>query len=85
MATASPAAGRLRASASENAPFAVVADEARRYYTAMFHPEVAHTPDGAQLLANFVHEVAGLKSDWTMAAFRAEASRGIRARVGKAA
>ena len=41
----------------------------------MFHPEVVHTPDGARLIRNFVHNVAGLKSDWTMAAFRAEASR----------
>ncbi|HEY5206598.1 MAG TPA: glutamine-hydrolyzing GMP synthase, partial [Roseiarcus sp.] len=36
---------------SENAPYAVAADEARRYYTTMFHPEVVHTPDGAKLLA----------------------------------
>ena len=38
-----------------------------------FHPEVVHTPDGAKLLANFVHKVAGLRGDWTMAAFRGEA------------
>ena len=44
---------------SENAPFAVAADEARRIYTTMFHPEVVHTPDGAKLLANFVHKIAG--------------------------
>jgi GMP synthase (glutamine-hydrolysing) len=35
------------------------------------------------LIRNFVHEVAGLKRDWTMAAFRAEAREAIRARVGK--
>ena len=49
----------------------------------MFHPEVAHTPDGARLLSNFVHGVAGLKRDWTMAAFRREAREAIRAQVGK--
>ena len=75
--------GFARIGASENAPFALIADEARRYYGLMFHPEVAHTPDGARLIRNFVHEVAGLKSDWTMAAFRAEAREAIRARVGK--
>jgi GMP synthase (glutamine-hydrolysing) len=48
----------------------------------MFHPEVAHTPDGAKLIANFVLKVAGLKSDWTMAAFRAEARAAIRRLVG---
>jgi GMP synthase (glutamine-hydrolysing) len=69
---------------SENAPYAVAADEKRRYYTTMFHPEVAHTPDGARLIANFLRKVAGLKGDWTMAAFRAEETERIRARVGTA-
>jgi GMP synthase (glutamine-hydrolysing) len=68
---------------SANAPHALIADEARRYYGLMFHPEVVHTPDGAKLIANFVHNVAGMKSDWTMAAFRAEAREAIRAKVGK--
>ncbi|MCI4678756.1 glutamine-hydrolyzing GMP synthase [Rhodoblastus acidophilus] len=68
---------------SENAPFAVASDEKRRIFTTQFHPEVAHTPDGARLLANFVHKVAGLKSDWTMAAFRGEAIKAIRAQVGQ--
>ena len=69
---------------SENAPYAVAADEKRRYYTTMFHPEVVHTPDGAKLIANFLHKIAGLKGDWTMAAFRAEEIARIRAQVGKA-
>ena len=75
--------GFSRIGASENAPYALIADEKRRYYGLMFHPEVAHTPDGARLIGNFVHNVAGLKSDWTMAAFRAEAREAIRAKVGK--
>ena len=67
---------------SENAPFAVASDEARRYYTTMFHPEVVHTPDGAKLIANFL-KLAGLKGDWTMAAFKAEAIQRIREQVGR--
>ena len=67
---------------SENAPFAIASDERRRIFTTMFHPEVVHTPDGAKLIANFVHKVAGLKSDWTMAAFRGEAIASIRKQVG---
>ncbi len=39
---------------SANAPFALIEDEKRRFYGLMFHPEVVHTPDGAQLIANFV-------------------------------
>src|ERR1700691_3242556 len=68
---------------SENAPYAVAADEARRYYTTMFHPEVVHTPDGARLIGNFLHKISGLKGDWTMAAFRNEEIARIRAKVGK--
>ena len=48
----------------------------------MFHPEVVHTPDGAKLLRNFTHRIAGLKGDWTMAAFKDEAIARIRAQVG---
>jgi GMP synthase (glutamine-hydrolysing) len=80
--TALPPGFSVRA-VSENAPFAVATDEARRYYTTMFHPEVVHTPDGARLIANFVHRIAGLKSDWTMAAYRREMIEKIRAQVGK--
>ncbi len=68
---------------SENAPFAVASDEKRRIFTTQFHPEVVHTPDGAKLISNFVHKVAGLKSDWTMAAFRGEAVKAIREQVGQ--
>jgi GMP synthase (glutamine-hydrolysing) len=68
---------------SEGSPFAVIADEGRRFYGVQFHPEVAHTPRGALLLRNFTHEIAGLSGDWTMAAFRDEAIARIRAQVGQ--
>ncbi len=68
---------------SEGAPFAVVADDRRRFYGTMFHPEVIHTPQGAALLRNFTHRVAGCRGEWTMAAFRAQAIERIRAQVGR--
>ncbi len=68
---------------SENAPFAIATDEKRKYFTVMFHPEVVHTPDGAKLLQNFVHRVCGLRSDWTMAAYRTEMTDKIKRQVGK--
>jgi GMP synthase (glutamine-hydrolysing) len=67
---------------SEGAPFAVVADDARRFYGTMFHPEVIHTPQGAALIRNFTHRVAGCAGDWTMAAFRAQAIERVRRQVG---
>ena len=68
---------------SDNAPFAAIADEARRIYAVQFHPEVIHTPDGGKLLSNFVHKIAGCVSDWSMAAFRETKIAEIRAQVGK--
>jgi GMP synthase (glutamine-hydrolysing) len=67
---------------SEGAPYAVIADETRRYYGLMFHPEVVHTPDGAALLSNFTHRIAGCGGDWTMAAFRKQAIQRVQAQVG---
>jgi GMP synthase (glutamine-hydrolysing) len=75
--------GFSRIAASEHAPSAAIANEKRGLYGVQFHLEVAHTPDGARLLANFVHNVAGLRADWTMAAFRAEAIAATRAAVGQ--
>ncbi|HKZ97527.1 MAG TPA: glutamine-hydrolyzing GMP synthase [Hyphomicrobiaceae bacterium] len=68
---------------SENAPFAIATDERRRIYTTMFHPEVVHTPDGAKLIGNFVHKIAGLPGGWTMAHFRTSEVAKIRAEVGR--
>ncbi|TCT07834.1 glutamine-hydrolyzing GMP synthase [Aquabacter spiritensis] len=67
---------------SANAPFAVIEDEARRFYGLMFHPEVVHTPDGARLISNFVRKVARLEGSWTMGAFKDAAIAKIRAQVG---
>ncbi|MCB1438734.1 MAG: glutamine-hydrolyzing GMP synthase [Nitratireductor sp.] len=68
--------------ASANAPLAATADETRGYYAVQFHPEVVHTPDGAKLLSNFVHKIAGLKGDWTMAAYKDQAIAAIREQIG---
>ena len=68
---------------SPNAPYAAIADEKRKYFAVQFHPEVVHTPDGAKLLQNFVHNIAGIKPDWTMSAYREQAVEAIRKQVGK--
>ena len=67
---------------SKGAPFAAIADEARKLYAVQFHPEVVHTPKGARLLSNFVHRVAGLPGDWSMKHFRSSEIEKIRAQVG---
>ncbi len=81
--TALPEGFRVIA-ASPGAPFAAIADEARRFYAVQFHPEVVHTLRGERIYGNFLFQVAGLKGDWTMAAYRDEAVAAIRAQVGDA-
>ncbi|RQP04921.1 glutamine-hydrolyzing GMP synthase [Paracoccus sp. MA] len=66
---------------SPNAPFAMIADEARKFFAVQFHPEVHHTPNGRRMLENFVR-MAGFTGDWTMASYRQEAIRKIREQVG---
>ncbi len=67
---------------TEAAPFAVIADETRHFYGLLFHPEVVHTPHGAELLRNFTHRVAGMAGDWSMAAFKETAIARVREQVG---
>jgi GMP synthase (glutamine-hydrolysing) len=68
---------------SENSPVAAMTDEAHRLYGVQFHPEVAHTPKGKEILSNFLFRICGLSPLWTMHSF-IEASVGrIRETVGK--
>ncbi|GAB4575561.1 MAG: glutamine-hydrolyzing GMP synthase [Rhodothalassiaceae bacterium] len=67
---------------SEGAPYAAIADDERRFYGLQFHPEVVHTPHGAQLIANFVRHVCGARGDWTMAAFRETKLAELREQIG---
>ncbi len=75
--------GFIVTATSGNAPYAAIANDARKFYAVQFHPEVVHTPDGAKIIANFVHKVVGLKGDWTMASFKDTAIASIRAQVGR--
>ena len=68
--------------ASENAPFAAIADDQRRFYGLQFHPEVVHTLKGAEILANFVHKICGCGGDWTMEHFKTQKIQSIRDQVG---
>ncbi|MBC8337280.1 MAG: glutamine-hydrolyzing GMP synthase [Alphaproteobacteria bacterium] len=64
------------------APYAAIADEERKFYGVQFHPEVVHTPDGARLLANFTHRIAGCAGNWTMSAFKDDEIAKVRDQVG---
>ena len=76
-----PSGFRLAAH-SAACPTAAICDEARRFYGVQFHPEVAHTERGQDMLRNFLYEVCGAAGDWTMADYKAQAVEAIRAQVG---
>jgi len=67
---------------SEGAPYAAIADEARKFYAVQFHPEVVHTRRGTDMIRNFLFEISGFTGDWSMASFRDEQVKKIREQVG---
>jgi GMP synthase (glutamine-hydrolysing) len=76
-------AGFAVTATSANAPVAAMAAPDRRMYALLFHPEVAHTDRGSDILRNFAHEICGCTGDWTMASFVKEATERIREQVGE--
>jgi len=67
---------------SQNSPYAAIANPPRRLFGIQFHPEVHHTPNGKQIIANFVHGICGCGRNWTMKSFIDHAIEEIRQTVG---
>jgi GMP synthase (glutamine-hydrolysing) len=67
---------------TENSDYAAIEDRSRHFYGLQFHPEVAHTPRGREILSNFVHAVCDCGQDWTMRNYVDQAVDEIRAQVG---
>jgi len=74
--------GFLAAGRTESSNFAAVEDRQRRLYGLQFHPEVAHTPRGKEILQNFVYHICHCAMDWTMGSFIEEACQRARQQVG---
>jgi GMP synthase (glutamine-hydrolysing) len=67
---------------SDNAPVAAVEAPERRLFGVQFHPEVAHTERGKEILRNFLFDVCGCRGDWTIASFVEQSVEELRERVG---
>jgi len=75
-------AGFVTLAHSEGSPFAAVGDAARKLYGVQFHPEVAHTDRGEDMLGSFLFDVAGLAPNWTSRSFITETVAAVQKRVG---
>src|SRR2546430_3258564 len=70
------------AGTTEGCDFAAVEDAERKLYGLQFHPEVAHTPRGREILRNFLFHICHCAMDWTMGSFIEEACARVRKQVG---
>ena len=67
---------------SENSPVCAVKHKTKHIYGLQFHPEVAHTPKGAQILGNFLFRICECRPTWNMGSFIDETVENIRKLVG---
>jgi GMP synthase (glutamine-hydrolysing) len=67
---------------SDNCPYAAMQNAAKKIYGVQFHPEVVHTPQGAEMLGNFAYKICGCSGDWKMSKFIEDNINAIRAKVG---
>ena len=71
----------LSLAATPHCPYAVVKHVSRPLYGVQFHPEVTHTPEGGQILRNFLYEICGCRGDWTAGSIIDQSIAAIRDRV----
>jgi len=74
--------GFVHTAESANCAMSGFSNATRKIHCVQFHPEVVHTPRGAELLGNWLFAVAGARGDWSMASFVDESVARIRAQVG---
>jgi GMP synthase (glutamine-hydrolysing) len=78
-----PPGGFKAVGTSDNSEFAAIEDRDRKFFGLQFHPEVVHTPQGREIISNFVHGACGCGKDWTMRHYIDQAVEQIKRDVGR--
>ncbi|MHC4301704.1 MAG: glutamine-hydrolyzing GMP synthase [Planctomycetota bacterium] len=72
----------MKLGSTDTCPYAAVRHKERKFYGVQFHPEVSHTPEGPQILENFLYDICGCAGDWKMSNFASETIEAVRRQVG---
>ncbi len=78
-----PPDGFKASATSDNTEFAAIEDRDRKFFGLQFHPEVVHTPQGREIISNFVHGACACGKDWTMRHYIDQSVEGIKSEVGR--
>lgn len=78
----SPAPGFTTIAKSDSCPYAAIEDTQRNLYGVQFHPEVAHTQEGTQILRNFLFQICNCSADWKMSSFAQETVAALKEKIG---
>ena len=68
---------------TDNSDYAAIESRSGKVFGLQFHPEVVHTPNGREIIANFVHNTCACGKNWTMRSYIDQAVEAIRAQVGE--
>jgi len=77
-----PADGFTTVAHSDSCPIAAIQEESRKLYGVQFHPEVVHTPEGTQMLHNFLYEACNCSGDWKMNSFTEQMVASLKEKIG---
>ncbi|MHC4532673.1 MAG: glutamine-hydrolyzing GMP synthase [Planctomycetota bacterium] len=74
----------VKLATTDTCPFAAVRHNKRKFFGVQFHPEVSHTPQGSQILKNFLYDICGCSGDWKMSDFVSDTLEAVRSQVSDA-
>ncbi|MHC4310780.1 MAG: glutamine-hydrolyzing GMP synthase [Planctomycetota bacterium] len=74
----------VKLATTDTCPFAAIRHNKSKFFGVQFHPEVSHTPQGSQILKNFLYDICACSGDWKMSDFVSDTLEAVRSQVGDA-